>query len=652
MWKFIVRYTVLLAVITINITNSYASSLTQQRKDYQLWQTNGKKGDNNSQQKRLDQLKNYPLYPYALFDYLTANMSSVSTDQITDFVKSYYDTPLANDLKRQYIKYLNDNQQWSTLISFPRDSSTQSNCYYHYALYQLGHKQQALASVASIWLTGNELPSACDALFKVWDKEHGRTANLILLRIELALKANNIKLVRYLTNLLPDTYKTTRSALLAVLSDPKQLVAFSDKIAYSHFTQSVVVNSFGRLARRDPKYAKKVLSTLATQQHLSTQQHNQLKRDIAWQWFTTSATKEDIQWRDQIIAKQGSTALIEKRIRLAIRDQDDHQVLHWIHLLPKDSQDKDEWRYWEAKILKKQGYVKQANSILNALIKERGFYAMLSAQNLNKPYHYNLNYTVIAQKSLEEEYNLLMQRYKQQPTIQRIIELRYWGNYQQASREWRNYLSQPNNSTKLAELARYAYLQNWGEYSVQATISGKLWNNWVERFPPVHIDTFKQALNDKTIPISYSLAIARQESALAPTVSSPAGARGLMQLMPATAKETARKITDFSYQSPNQLYEPETNILLGTYYLNSVYQQFNHNRILSSAAYNAGPGRVKRWLTESNSQLDAISFIETIPYTETRNYVKNVLVYDYIYQLVLKQKPKGLFTAEELNYAY
>lgn len=652
MWKFIVRYTVLLAVITINITNSYASSLTQQRKDYQLWQTNGKKGDNNSQQKRLDQLKNYPLYPYALFDYLTANISSVSTDQITDFVKSYYDTPLANDLKRQYIKYLNDNQQWSTLISFPRDSSTQSNCYYHYALYQLGHKQQALASVASIWLTGNELPSACDALFKVWDKEHGRTENLILLRIELALKANNIKLVRYLTNLLPDTYKTTRSALLAVLNDPKQLVAFSDKIAYSHFTQSVVVNSFGRLARRDPKYAKKVLSTLATQQHLSTEQHNQLKRDIAWQWFTASATKEDIQWRDQIIAKQGSTALIEKRIRLAIRDQDDHQVLHWIHLLPKDSQDKDEWRYWEAKILKKQGYVKQANSILNALIKERGFYAMLSAQNLNKPYHYNLNYTVIAQKSLEEEYNLLMQRYKQQPTIQRIIELRYWGNYQQASREWRNYLSQLNNSTKLAELARYAYLQNWGEYSVQATISGKLWNNWVERFPAVHIDTFKQALNDKTIPISYSLAIARQESALAPTVSSPAGARGLMQLMPATAKETARKITDFSYQSPNQLYEPETNILLGTYYLDSVYQQFNHNRILSSAAYNAGPGRVKRWLTESNSQLDAISFIETIPYTETRNYVKNVLVYDYIYQLVLKQKPKGLFTAEELNYAY
>jgi soluble lytic murein transglycosylase len=652
MWKFIARYTVLLAVIAINTTNSYASPLTQQRNDYQLWQTNGKKGDNNAQIKLLDQLKNYPLYPYALFDYLTMNMSKVSADQITNFVKNYHDTPLAKDLKRQYIKYLNDTQQWSTLTSFPRDNSTQSNCYYHYALYQLGHKQQALAPIESIWLTGNELPSACDALFKVWDQEHGRSENLILLRIELALKANNIKLARYLTNLLPDSYKTTRTALLAVLNDPKQLVPFSDKISYSHFTQSIVINSFGRLARRDPKYAKKVLSKLATQQRLSPEQHNRLKCDIAWQWFTSSATKEEVQWRDQIIAKQGSTALIEKRIRLAIRDQDDRQVLHWIHLLPKESQDNDEWRYWQAKILKKQGHIKQANSILNALVNGRGFYAMLSAQHLNKPYHYNLNYTVIAQKTLKEEYNLLMQRYKQQPTIQRIIELRYWGDYQQASREWRNYLSQPNNSAQLAELARYAYLQNWGEYSVQATIAGKLWNNWVERFPAVHINTFKHALNNKNIPISYSLAIARQESALAPTVSSPAGARGLMQLMPATAKETARKITDFSYQSPNQLYEPETNILLGTYYLDSIYQQFNHNRILSSAAYNAGPNRVKRWLTETNNQLDAVSFIETIPYTETRNYVKNVLVYDYIYQLVLKQKPKGLLTAEELNYQY
>ncbi|MCO6524354.1 MAG: hypothetical protein J6562_04945, partial [Candidatus Schmidhempelia sp.] len=77
-----------------------------------------------------------------------------------------------------------------------------------------------------------------------------------------------------------------------------------------------------------------------------------------------------------------------------------------------------------------------------------------------------------------------------------------------------------------------------------------------------------------------------------------------------------------------------------------------NNRILASVAYNAGPNRVKRWLSETNSQLDAISFIETIPYTETRNYVKNVLVYDYIYQLVLKQKPIGLLTAEELNYHY
>ncbi|MCO6524593.1 MAG: transglycosylase SLT domain-containing protein, partial [Candidatus Schmidhempelia sp.] len=567
MWKFIVCYTALLAVIAINTTNSYASTLTQQRDTYQLWQANGKKRNDDSQIKLLNQLKSYPLYPYALFDYLSSNMPKISADKVVDFINQYNDTPLANDLKRQYIKYLNDTQQWANITAFPKDNSIQSNCYYQFALYQLGHKKQALAPIESIWLTGKQLPSACDAILNVWDKEHARTANMILLRIELALKANNMKLARYLTNLLPDSYKTTRTALLAVFDDPKQLVSFSDKISYSHFTHNIVINSFSRLARHNPQYAKKVLPKLITQQHLNADEYNALKRDIAWQLFNSSATQEEIQWRDQIIAKHGSVALIEKRIRLAIREQNDQQVLHWIALLPKDSPNNDDWRYWQAKILKKQGNIKQATSILQSLANGRGFYAMLSAQSLNKAYHYNLNYTVIAQKTLDEECKLLTQRYKQQPTIQRIIELRYWGNYQQASREWRYYLSRPSSSSQLPELARYAYLQNWGEYSVQATIAGKLWNNWVERFPVVHMDTFKQVLNDKHIPMSYSLAIARQESALAPTVSSPAGARGLMQLMPATAKETARKITNFTYQSPEQLYEPETNILLGTYYL-------------------------------------------------------------------------------------
>ena len=154
------------------------------------------------------------------------------------------------------------------------------------------------------------------------------------------------------------------------------------------------------------------------------------------------------------------------------------------------------------------------------------------------------------------------------------------------------------------------------------------------------------------IPLSYALAISRQESALDTSVQSSAGARGLMQLMPATAKETAKKMGLLTYASSTQLFDPEINIQLGSYYLNSVYLQNGNNRILSSAAYNAGPNRVKRWLKESGGKLDAVAFIDSIPFTETRNYVKSVLVYDYIYQIILGKKNPHILTQHEFNKQY
>ncbi len=117
------------------------------------------------------------------------------------------------------------------------------------------------------------------------------------------------------------------------------------------------------------------------------------------------------------------------------------------------------------------------------------------------------------------------------------------------------------------------------------------------------------------------MAIARQESAWNPKVKSPVGASGLMQIMPGTATHTVKMFSIPDYRGPGQLLEPETNINIGTSYLQYVYQQFGNNRIFASAAYNAGPGRV-RWLGNSAGRIDAVAFVESIPFSETRGYVK------------------------------
>ncbi len=137
----------------------------------------------------------------------------------------------------------------------------------------------------------------------------------------------------------------------------------------------------------------------------------------------------------------------------------------------------------------------------------------------------------------------------------------------------------------------------------------KLWDQLEERFPLAYNDLFARYISGKAIPQSYAMAIARQ-SAWNPKVRSPVGASGLMQIMPGTATHTVSMFSIPGYSSPSQLLDPETNINIGTSYLQYVYQQFGNNRIYASAAYNAGPGRVRTWQGNSAGRIDAVAFIE------------------------------------------
>ena len=146
-------------------------------------------------------------------------------------------------------------------------------------------------------------------------------------------------------------------------------------------------------------------------------------------------------------------------------------------------------------------------------------------------------------------------------------------------------------------------------------------------------------------------AIIKNESNFKHDAVSKVGAVGLMQIMPGTATHTVKMFSIPGYSSPGQLLDPETNINIGTSYLQYVYQQFGNNRIFSSAAYNAGPGRVRTWLGNSAGRIDAVAFVESIPFSETRGYVKNVLAYDAYYRYFMGDKPT-LMSATEWGRRY
>lgn len=645
--KSLARY---ILIVGLLFTNHVIAITTQQdlRDKYKKWLNSYQSLNFDEQSALLNSLEDYPLYPYAAVQYFQKNIKSISPQAVREFVNYYNDFPLTASLSQSFLAELTNRQDWNAIIHFPIDNSTSSNCRYQYALLKQGKNQSVFDTVESLWLTGNELPSACDPLLNEWTKAGKQTANLILLRIELAIKANNLKLARYLTNLLNADYKTTKNNLNALIDDPKKLEDFSKNIKRSNFTKNIVLASFPRLVKADMNFAQLLLPKLEKQQHFSEVELIALQKYLANRFFNDSATNEQIKWRDDYIAKYHDTSLVEKRIRFAIDENNFKEIAYWLSKLTSEDKLKEDWQYWQARVYLNNKKKNEANAIFKKLSANRGFYGMVSAQMLNQPYSLNNQST----KSSKSEISKLKTKYDNLPVIKRINELRFWKMLSESSREWRYMLNNINESDDYLDLAKYAFQKGWGDLSIQATISGKLWNNWTERLPIMYKEIYVNALKGKAIPLSYALAISRQESAMDTRVQSPAGAKGLMQLMPATAKETSKKVSSVSYYSSNQLFEPITNIELGTYFLNNVYQQNGNNRILASAAYNAGPNRVKNWLKNSNGKLDAVAFIDSIPFTETRNYVKNVLVYDYIFQNILGQKNHNILTSNEINRKY
>lgn len=622
--------------------------LDEQRQKFALWQNSYDHLAPLTQQQLLAELADYPLYPYAQYQYLQANIKTITVEEISAFLSDHPTFLLSDSLRQQWVTELTRRQAWSQITTFKLDNTVASQCRYQYALLQQGREKEAFAPLQEIWLTGKELPAACDDLLAAWSKSGQKTANLILLRIEQVLADNNLKLARLLTTQLPDSHKTIKAALLALFADPQKLQEFNQKITPTDFSRQVVLASFDRLARADVTRAQQLLPQLVKQQQLTLTQETQLKIRLAWRFFNNdTASDEQLQWRDQFIWLSKEPTLVERRIREGLTKGNLVEVATWLNVLNQTDRNKDEWRYWRAQILLREKQTEQANQLLNELAQGRGYYPLLSAQKLAIPAKLVLNQGHRSQLTDKS----LIDKYDPDPTLRRIRELKFQNMDSEAKREWRYYLYQTGNQP-YAELARYSYLKGWGELAIQATIAGKLWDDWVERLPVVNRALYQQALADKQISLSYALAISRQESALDTDAQSPAGARGLMQLMPATASETAKKIGLVNYRSASQLFDPQINIALGTAYLDGVYQQFNNNRVLASAAYNAGPRRVQQWLQTSAGQLNIDAFIESIPFTETRNYVKNVLVYDYIYRMILSGTADTLLTTSEFTPLY
>ncbi len=613
-----------------------ADSLDAQRQRYlqikQAWDSN----QMEVVQQLMPTLQDYPLYPYLEYRQLTQDLSTASVTQISQFLRQNPTLPPAKSLSSRFVNELARREDWRTLLAFSPQAPepVAARCNYYYAKWATGEQQAAWQGADDIWLSGKTLPSACDKLFSAWQAAGKQTPLSTLARMKLALKEGNSGLVNYLYRQLPADYQTMGDALVRLQNDPTTLESFARSVGPTDFTRSATSIVFASLARQDAENARAMIPTIARLQKMSASEKLELEEAVAWRLMGSDATFEQTQWRDQVILRSQSPALLERRVRMALGAGDRQGLKTWLDRLPEESRNKDEWRYWRASEMIDEGKRSEGEAILRSLMNERGFYPMVAAQKLNVPY------PVMVAVAAKPQADLVGG-----PEIARVRELMYWNMDNLARSEWSSFVASRSRPEQEA-LARYAFEQKWADLSVQATIVGKLWDHLEERFPMAWPQEFRRATEDKGITPSYAMAIARQESAWNPKAQSPVGAAGLMQVMPRTAQHTVQLYGIPGYTSPSQLFDPQTNITIGTSYLESVYQQFGRNRILSSAAYNAGPSRVNTWLGNTDGRVDAVAFVESIPFSETRSYVKNVLAYDAFYRHFMHRPAKVLTDAE------
>ncbi|WMC11407.1 transglycosylase SLT domain-containing protein [Oceanimonas pelagia] len=619
-----------------------AAQASPQREQYRQAEqalVQGKTGEYRQLRQGLD---GYPLVSYLDYRYLADRLKDIGIKDVRGFMVRYPDSLLADRLERQYLFRLARDQRWQEFLAlYPElPNSTELQCAHYRAKWATGHQAEAVKGAERLWLYGRSRPDACEPLFNAWKAQGGLNDEQVWQRMLLAYESGQSGLLKYLSGLLGGAARQSGELLVALDRNPA-LVAESERFSATNPRhQAAMAVALARLADRDPGLAMTLYPRYQRAPGLTSLQVAEVERSLARR-LMFNRTREYRGWLDRRLPEIGTDALFELRARLAIWEQDWRHLVDWIDRLPASEQNSSRWQYWRGRALASTGKQAAADAAWARAAGERDYYGFLAAQRSQRPFSLNRQAPPAA-----PDWQQAVTRW---PAVARVAEWLALGNKAAARSEWYHLLGRVSEAEQLA-LGALALERGWHDKSILASIRAQAWDQLELRFPVVYREVFRGQAARLNLEEATLFAIARQESAFYEQARSPVGAGGLMQLMPATARETARKHGISGYRRADDVYVPEVNVQLGASYFKELLERYQGNRIPAIAAYNAGPGRINRWLEDSASRpLDV--WVENIPYKETRGYVQNVLAYSVIYQDMLGKK-KTFVTPLELGYVY
>ncbi|MBF0281357.1 MAG: lytic transglycosylase domain-containing protein [Zetaproteobacteria bacterium] len=620
-------------------------SLAQQR---QLFESYWKKSSILTDQEIDDAnhlLAAYPLLPYlhlkqARLTLKASQMMRQNEHLIAQRIKEYSDIPDVRRLQTDWLHYLVSHGDYSQLSHYLSAESLadSTSVIVLQMLWHEGKRDIVFQRLSEMWLKGQEFDSALQPMVSKWKQKKHPTLDESWLRAKHFMLKGDWRRAKKTLPYLSDRAQKSLRLWIALYKHPQDLPQRWRELNHLSVAQALIIDQL--VLRFISKSFEQALAFLQVN-HEGVSAEKQLE----WQQYLAIRAAKDsnsqaIDLLESIADDDRQNEAWSWLARGYIERQQWSKLSHCITSMPATMWQESRWQYWLARSYRAQGLDDSANDIFSALALERGYYSFLSAEALHKSIELGVKYSEVDA--------VVEAQLAQNIHAQRAHEWFLLNDPLRAKREWSLLLSGVDLSGRLAA-AHLAADWGWHYQSIRAAWDSGARDDLSLRFPVVHLNTIELAAKKKNIPESWVLAVIRQESSFDDFAHSRVGARGLMQLMPATGKHVAKKM-DEPLHSSNELFDPQRNIRLGTSYLGDLTHRFEGQLALAAAAYNAGPSRVSRWLKERPVVDDLTIWIESIPYEETRRYVQNVLAYEKIYQhqLELQRTQKAAFKQGEI----
>lgn len=585
-----------------------------------------------------DALRGYPLYPYLQAERLRQSLATAGPDSgkiaadrdIEAFLGRHGDEPVAQSLRRSWLASLAERRRWRVYLAHYRDDLADQTLRCNQLRARIALDQDdGLAGLAiAEWLTPGSAAETCDPVFDWLRNRQLLTDELLERRARLALGAGEARLARWLAKSLPAERADPIERWAALIEQPQKAIDGLIARSAERVDEQALLAGWTRLARRNPDAARQRYRSLVRSRGFDAAQASTFARELAL-GMSWSRRPGSLEYFSRVLPGDMDELTFEWYARAALWSDDWRRAAQVIAAMPAHLREQARWRYWDARAAEQLGDSALAQEHYTAAIPTDNYYAALAAARLDRPFEPRLERLHFDRSSVEALAAI--------PAFVRARELVLAGLEPLAEIEWLHG-DRSLTAKERHDLVGLAVEWRWFYQAIATAARQELYNDYQLLYPRPFNREVRAATRLTGLPGELIYGVLRQESLYRVDAVSSAGALGLLQLLPSTARHTARR-----WQRPAPAYadllDPAINIPLGAATLRGHLDRFDGRTTVALAAYNAGPRAARRWLPPTEMEADI--WVENIPYNETRSYVQRVLWHSLVFAWLRDDAPQN-----------